>query len=68
MKVEEKESMKKIMKENEKDVKHKTKSIHIDQELAHHAIVIHIYTCTHVWYSTGTCMEILCFRLRPSVL
>ena len=26
MKVEEKESMKKIMKENEKDVKHKTKS------------------------------------------
>ena len=42
--MEEKESMKKIMKENVKDVKHKTKGIHVDQELAYHAIVTHIHT------------------------
>ena len=54
--MEEKKDMKKKMKENEKDVKHKTKSIHIDQELSHQAIVIHVhmYTCVvQHWYLYG---------------
>ena len=72
--MEEKKDMKKKMKENEKDVKHKTKSIHvhIDQELAYHAIVIHIHMCgtalVPVWRSCASdCGPVCCKVGRNAV-